>query len=129
VSFIALGSQRFDGAQAGQRGAYDDDLVERRASALQGDGLCGTVEDRVFQGGPQVLRRILVEDIEVIVVTYLEHLGHDTHAYGVALTPVEVDDHLHGNLPSVSETPTLAAVSATHRYGEAGSGASAWSRP
>jgi hypothetical protein len=41
---------------------------------------------------------VLVEDVEVTVVSHLEDLGQDAHAHGVAGALVEVHDDLHGNL-------------------------------
>src|ERR1700683_3244790 len=44
----------------------------------------------------QVLRRVLVEDVEVPVVSHLKDLRQKTHADGVAGARVEVHDHLDG---------------------------------
>jgi hypothetical protein len=38
---------------------------------------------------------VLVQHVEVAVVAYLEDVGSDTHAHGVALAAVEIDDDAH----------------------------------
>src|SRR5580704_10903260 len=55
-----------------------------------GDGARGAAVHRLAQLLAQLLRRVLVEDVEIAVITHLEDLGQYAHADGVAGTLVEV---------------------------------------
>ena len=44
---------------------------------------------------PQVFRRALDKDVQVVLVVHLEHLGRLAHADGVGFAQVVVDDNLH----------------------------------
>src|SRR5271167_4571648 len=59
---------------------------------LYGDGARGAPVDGLAQPLPELLGRMLVEDVEVAVVADLEDLGQDAHAHCVAGTLVEVND-------------------------------------
>src|SRR5262245_26018812 len=63
--------------------------------------------------GPQLLGRVFVEDVEEVVVSHLEHFRRGSHAEGVALAEVEVDDDTHGpNLvPHPQRTPVRSLAS------------------
>src|SRR6056297_733048 len=77
------------------------------AGLLDGDRLLRAPLHRLLDLGPQLLARRLVEDVEEVVVTHLEHLGRHRHAHRVGLAPVEVDHHpeRHVGLPSSRATP------------------------
>jgi hypothetical protein len=70
-------------------------LRTRSVYLLDTDRLFRALPDCLLYLGPQLLWRVLVEHIQVVVVTHLEHLGRGLHAQGVALTQVEVDHHSH----------------------------------
>src|SRR5262245_32866241 len=72
--------------------------ADRPRSALtcsrvgDGDCLLGADARRFLTLLAQRVRRFLLQDVEEVVVTHLEHLGRDAHAQGVAFALVEVDD-------------------------------------
>jgi hypothetical protein len=45
--------------------------------------------------GTERLVRVLVEDLEDVVIVHLEDRGFDVHAHRVALAEITVDDDLH----------------------------------
>ena len=49
---------------------------------------CSTLDRSDFGG-------FLVEHVELVVVSHLEHLGRGRHAQGIRLAPAPVDDHPH----------------------------------
>lgn len=65
------------------------------ASVLKPDGSLGAGAHCLHEPAAQLLRRMLVEHVEEVVVSDLEHFRDDAHAKGVALTEVEIDDNAH----------------------------------
>src|SRR4029077_12816794 len=61
------------------------------------NGLLGALADGLLHLGPQIVGRLILQDVEEVVVPNLEHLGGDPHADRVALTDIEVDDDLPGH--------------------------------
>jgi hypothetical protein len=96
--------QRLGRPAPGQAGSDDDDRSQR-GSVLDGDGLLGAAPDRFLHLRTHLLRRVLVQDVQEVVVADLEHLGGDAHAHRVALTQVEVDDDLH---PLLQQSGSIA---------------------
>src|SRR5713226_4656400 len=62
-----------------------------------GDRLLGALTHGLLDLGSQVVGRLLLEDVEEVVVAHLEDLGGDPHADGVALADVEIDYDLPGH--------------------------------
>jgi hypothetical protein len=60
------------------------------------------VPDRVGQGG----RDLGHQDVQLVVVVHLEHLGHQARAHRVGLAGVAVD--FHSQLPASRDMPTRA---------------------
>src|SRR4051812_28880853 len=61
------------------------------------DGLLGALADGLLHVRAQLVGRLVLQDVEEVVVPHLEHLGGDPHADRVALTDIEVDDDLPGH--------------------------------
>ena len=64
-------------------------------SVLDGDGVLGTGPDGSLNLLAQLLGRVLVQHVEEIVVPYLEDLGGQAHAEGVALAQIEINHDSH----------------------------------
>src|SRR5664279_2267375 len=70
-----------------------------------GDGAGRAAVCRLADLLAQLLARVLVQHVEVPVVTHLEDLRSDPHADGVAGTLVEVDNNLHVMPPAARRQP------------------------
>lgn len=57
--------------------------------------------DGLLESSPPIITRVLVEDVQEVVVAYLEHIGGDLHADRVALAQVVVDNYSHGGSPGL----------------------------
>src|SRR5262249_19215765 len=64
------------------------------SALLDADRLLGALPDGLVALLAQVVGRVLLEHVEEVVVTDLEHFGDDAHADGIALAEVEVDHDL-----------------------------------
>ena len=85
-------------------------------SPLDGDGLVRAEPRRLLDLGPQVLARLLLQDVEVPVVAHLEDLGGRAHAQGVALAEVEVHGDPHVPPPvAPAGTPCTRTASEPYR--------------
>src|SRR5690606_5475683 len=60
--------------------------------------LARAAPDRFLDLRTEALVGLLDQQVEVVVVAHLEHLGTDLHADGVGLTAVVIDDDLHAFL-------------------------------
>src|SRR4029079_11882280 len=78
------------------------------SALVDGDGLLRALPDGLIALLPQLVRRVLLEHVEEVVVTDLEHFGDDAHAGGIALAEVEVDHDLPGHCASKTRVGTLA---------------------
>jgi hypothetical protein len=71
------------------------------ATLLDGDGLLRALPHGLLALLAEIVGRILLQDVEEVVVTDLEDFRDDTHADGVALAEVEVDHDLPGHCASL----------------------------
>ena len=104
-------AQLLGGAQPGERGPDDDDVVEahrrvRRCSAQPSIVMACLGQRRAASSTllAQLLARLVLEHVEEVVVAHLEHLGRGGHAQGVALAEVVVDDDAHDGSPPGSRS-------------------------
>src|SRR3954451_21900164 len=74
-------------------------------SPFDRDGLLRAAPHRLLDLPPQLLGRLLLEDVEEVVVPNLEHLRGRLHAECVALAKIEVDDDAHLFLLVVARGP------------------------
>src|SRR3954468_15906254 len=79
------------------------------ASALDRDRARRAHPDRFLHLGSELLGRLLLEDVEEVVVAHLEDLRRDAHAHGIARALVEVDHDLHGRSLLGFRAPDLTA--------------------
>jgi hypothetical protein len=86
-------AKRFDSAEAGERRTDDRYGVQRLP--LEGDGLLGAATNGFFDLAAQLFGRVLLQHVEEVVISNLEHLGRGLHTERVALAEIEVDHDLH----------------------------------
>ncbi len=67
----------------------------RFGSAFYRYGLLGAPLDTFLDSSPVVVAGLLIEHIEEVVVSYLEKVGRNLHADGVAFAEIEIDHDLH----------------------------------
>ena len=108
AAVVPLFPQRLGRPAPGQARSDDDDglhgLVGGSPSVLDRDGLLRAAADRLLHLRAALLRWVLVEHVEEVVVPDLEHLRRDVHAHRVALTQVEVHDDPHAHSPSLARS-------------------------
>src|SRR4029077_4734957 len=96
---------------AGHRPSLFIGAPRLKSALLDADRQLGALPDRCLHRWPQPVLGMLLEHVEKVVVTHVEHLGRDGHANGIAIALVEVDHHL----PSHRSLPSLASHSAPSR--------------
>ena len=111
---VALAPERLDRAQPGERRADDRDRPHSgrcasRAQSTMEIACVGQIAHGLLDQRPRRLGRLLLEDVEEVVVAHLEDLGRDAHAHGVALALVEVDDDPHATPPPGSQLVSTRA--------------------
>ena len=77
--------------------------LSRRSRSLASDSRAGFLDQRASRLG-----RLLLEDVQEVVVSHFEDLGCDPHAHRVALALVEVDDDSHLWPPEFPRAPADA---------------------
>src|SRR5439155_22193495 len=88
------------GSHAGR--AHRRGIVAGGSALVDADGLLGALADGLIALLAQLVRRVLLEHVQEVVVTDLEHFGDDAHADGIALAEVEIDHDLPGHCASMT---------------------------
>src|SRR3954468_22708369 len=68
-----------------------------RSALVDADRLLGALPHGLVALLTEIVGRVLLEHVQEVVVTDLEHFGDDAHADGIALAEVEVDHDLPGH--------------------------------
>src|SRR4051794_27990104 len=87
-----------------------------RSALVDADRLLGALPHGLVALLTEIVGRVLLEHVQEVVVTDLEHFGDDAHADGIALAEVEVDHDLPGHCcASRNARPNVGRADSTTR--------------